>query len=241
MSSSVPSAIGATRAPTEGDRSKSGIRKVMLFGVLQLVALAFGWVGSFLFIGRAFSGLTTLPPGQTVTPSEVSALLVPVFKDLSVLVPANATLQVLGVVFLFLGFRDLARMDSRFSAPYVLAIVMLVGTLVVMVGAVPLLLDIPNLAAQLPSTGGGAPSPGFISAIGSVIGYFVLIVIGGIMAFIGFVGGQMLGLWRVGSKYDETLLKLGAIFAIIPFLNIVAPVLVVVGTNQVANRLPAVQ
>jgi hypothetical protein len=240
MSSSPPPVIGAMQAPAEGDEPKSGLHKVMLFGVLQLVGLALGWVGGLLFFLRAFSGFTTLTPGQTVTPSQASALLVPFFRDLSVLVFANAAIQVLGVIFLLLGLRELARLDSRFSAPYILTIVMLVGTLLVIVGAVPLFLDIPNLAAQLPSTTGVTPSPGFVSAIGLLIGYFALIAIGGIVTFIGFVGGQMLGLWRIGSKYNETLLKLGAIFWIIPFLDIVAPVLVIVGANQLANRLPTV-
>lgn len=238
MSPTLPPEVGAAQISAGGSRPRSGLRKVMLFGILQLVGLVFGWVAGLLFIVRALSGVTTLTPGQALTPSQASALLGPIFKDLSVLVPANVVIQVVGLVFLLLGFHELSKLDNRFSAPYVLTIVMLVGTLLVLVGAVPLFLDIPNLAAQLPSTTGEAPSPGLVSAIGSIIGFFVLIVIGCILTFIGFIGGQMLGLWRVGSKYDETLLKLGAIFAIVPLLNIVAPVLVIVGANQVTKRLP---
>ena len=56
---------------------------------------------------------------------------------------------------------------------------------------------------------------------------------------VGVIGGQILGLWRVGSRYNETVIKVGAIFTIIPLLNIVAPILVLIGAYQVKGRLPA--
>jgi len=62
-------------------------------------------------------------------------------------------------------------------------------------------------------------------------------VIAGILALIGIIGGQILGLWRVGTRYDQTLIKLGAIFTIIPLLNIVAPILVLIGAYEAKGRL----
>jgi hypothetical protein len=47
----------------------------------------------------------------------------------------------------------------------------------------------------------------------------------------------ILGLWRVGTRYDETIIKLGGIFSIIPILNIAAPVLVLVGAHSARNKL----
>jgi hypothetical protein len=51
----------------------------------------------------------------------------------------------------------------------------------------------------------------------------------------------MLGLWRVGTRYNETLLKVAAIFVILPLLNIVAPILVIVGAHGAKTRLVQLQ
>jgi hypothetical protein len=60
---------------------------------------------------------------------------------------------------------------------------------------------------------------------------------GALLALIGGVGGLILGVWRIGSKYDETMLKAGAIFIVIPFLNILAPILILLGASSVKGRL----
>jgi hypothetical protein len=66
---------------------------------------------------------------------------------------------------------------------------------------------------------------------------FIVVGIGGLLILVGFVGGQILGLWRAGSRYDQIVIKLGAIFAVAPYLNIAAPVLVLVGSYQAKERL----
>ena len=59
----------------------------------------------------------------------------------------------------------------------------------------------------------------------------------GVLALVGTIGGQILGLWRVGSRYDSTIIKIGAIFVIIPLLNFVAPILILVGAAQARGSL----
>jgi len=51
------------------------------------------------------------------------------------------------------------------------------------------------------------------------------------------IGGQILGLWRVGTRYNETTIKVGAIFTIVPLLNIVGPILVLIGALEAKGRL----
>ena len=215
-----------------GQAEKSGLSKVLWFGVIQLIALASGWVASFVFLWGSFANLTPSTLPQNPTPSQLAPALVPLFRNLSLLIPVMAAVQVASLTVLLFGFRQLKAVDARFSLPTTMTIVMVVGAIVVVAGAVPLLNALPNIIAQAPSTSGSSLPSGFTAAIATVIGYFLLILLGGLLNFIGLVGGQMLGLWRVGSRYDETLLKLGAIFAIIPLLNIVAPVLVIVGADQ---------
>jgi Protein of unknown function (DUF973) len=137
-----------------------------------------------------------------------------------------------------MGLRDLSRADRRFSVPSNLTIVELVGSLIFIAASVPVFVYLPNLFSQLASsTTTTAPPPGFVSGIVSLAAYFLLIAIGGILSFVGLIGGQILGLWRVGSRYNETLLKLGAIFVIFPFLDFVAPVLVIMGANRADKSL----
>ena len=136
-----------------------------------------------------------------------------------------------------MALRDLAKVDnSRFSLPWKFMIVLIIGVALLAGGLIPVFNQIPNIIAQAP-TGPGAPSAAFFSAISTLIFAAVLAVIGGIMALIGTIGGQILGLWRVGSKYNETIIKVGAIFVIIPLLNFVAPLLILIGAYQVRGRL----
>jgi hypothetical protein len=78
---------------------------------------------------------------------------------------------------------------------------------------------------------------GALAAVGSIFLDSIVALVGGILTLVGLVGGLMLGLWRVGSRYEETLLKVAAIFVIIPFLNFVSPILVIVGAHGARARL----
>jgi hypothetical protein len=64
-----------------------------------------------------------------------------------------------------------------------------------------------------------------------------LIVIGGILSIIGVIGGEIFGLWRVGTRYDSTAIKISAISIVIPYLNWVGPVLLLVGVLDAKNKL----
>jgi hypothetical protein len=51
--------------------------------------------------------------------------------------------------------------------------------------------------------------------------------------------GLLLGLWRIGSRYDSGVTKIGAILSIIPVVNIVSPILILVGVMGVERKLRA--
>lgn len=229
---SAPPALAST-----GAAERSALLKAMWFGIFQLLGLVSGWVGSYYFIGGALANIGALNLGPTSSPSQVAAVLGPLFRSLSSIIPIVGVFQIVGVVALLMAFRQLKRVDGRFSLPATLAMVLLLGALLAIAGAIPLFDALPNLISQIPVTPGSAIPPGLASTIASLIFYFILVAAGGLLAFVGLIGGQILGLWRIGSKYGETILELGAVFAIIPFLNMVAPVLVIVGANQARNRL----
>jgi hypothetical protein len=216
---------------------RTALSRIMWYSVIQIAGLVVSQVVSFYVTFSVFysSGIYNLPANST--PSQVSAALTPLFQDLSFLAPFGIALGLVGAIFLALGLRSLGRVDaSQFSLPWKFMIVFLIGIAVVAVALVPLLLELPNLISQVPVTS-TTPSADFISAIGTLLLAALVVSVGGIMVLIGAIGGVMLGLWRVGARYGETIIKVAAIFTIIPLLSIVAPILVLIGAYQAKGRL----
>ncbi|MDA4120812.1 MAG: DUF973 family protein [Thaumarchaeota archaeon] len=216
----------------------SALRKVMWFGILQLGGEVLGWILiAYLFIsGSFFSPFVNLPTSATAT--QVAAAIRPLFQSLALEVTVALVIGLAGALVLTLGFREFSKVDKeRFSVPSTLMLLLLASSVLAAVSIFPMLNSIPDIIALAPSGSATSPSSSFFSAIGSLTAYFLLLAIAGILGLVGVIGGQILGVWRVGSRYDETLLKLGAIFTIIPLVNIMAPFLVLIGAYQVKGRL----
>jgi Protein of unknown function (DUF973) len=228
----------AASQPQPSGEDRSALTKVMLFAIIQLIGLVATWASTFYLFGTIGTNPASLNLGPNPTPAQVSTALGPTLQEVSVLVPIGIGLGFIGLVFLAMGFRQFSRLDKpSFSVPSTLTIVMLVGLVLVGVAIYPLLSNIPNIISQAPSSG-SAPSTSFSNLISSLLLEAGLILLGGLLVLIGEIGGVILGLWRVGSRYDETVTKVGAIFTIIPLLNIVAPILILVGAAQSRNKVP---
>jgi Protein of unknown function (DUF973) len=212
----------------------------MWFGIIVLAGMVSSWVIGFYVVGTMFTSTIFTNLNSTATPSQVSDALGPLFQAITYLVPVTMAIQLAGLLLLTTGFRQLRRVDQqRFSLPSNLMLVLIIGVLIAGAGVIPLFNDIPAIIAQVPSAPGSTPSAALISAIGNIIIFAIVAVVGGLLALIGLIGGLILGIWRVGSRYDEALFKIGAIFVIIPFLDVVAPVLILVAAYQAKGRLPA--
>ncbi len=228
--------MGMAQQPSPEERS--GLNKVMWFGIVQIIGMVVGWVSLYFIFGLQFgaiAGLNNLP--RNATTAQVGAALGPFFQNFSLLIPIDILVGLVGAAVLTMGLRDLSKIDSpKFSVPWKLMVLLLVGSVLAGASVYVIFNSIPSIIAQAPKTA-GTPSSAFFSAIGALAFAGLIAAIGGLLAVIGLIGGQILGLWRVGSRYNETTIKLGAIFAIIPLLNIVAPFLVLIGAYQVKGRL----
>lgn len=233
--SNTPAAQTVQRQPAEA----AGLSKVMWFGIIQIVGIGVGWVISYYLFGTVFTSVSSLGLGPNPTPAQVSAALGPMFQTMTLILPVTIAAELVGLVILTWGLRDLAKVDrDRFSIPSIFMVIMVIGVVVVAAGAIPLLNSIPQIIAQVPTTPpSGTLPPAFAGMIASLFGDIALVVVGGLLALIGVIGGQILGLWRVGARYNETLVKVAAIFSIIPLLNVVAPILVLVGVHEARSRL----
>ena len=217
---------------------RSGLTKLLWFGIIQIVGMVVGWISVFSIFGLQFSnfpGLSRLP--RNATQAQVSAALGPFFQNFSLIIPVDIAVGLVAAVVLTMGLRDMSKVDGpKFSVPWKLMLLLMIGSALAGVSGYLIFNALPAIIAQAPTTS-RTPSSAFFSAIGSLLLAGLVAAIGGLLALIGLIGGEILGLWRVGAKYDETLLKLGAIFVIIPLLNITAPFLVLIGAYQVKGRL----
>jgi len=208
----------------------------MWFCMIEIAGNVVSWGLSYYFFGRAFPLINI--PEQKLTPAQASAVLGPTFQTAVSILPALLLVSIIAFAALTLGFRDLAKVDrEEFSGPSKLMILMIVGAAVDVVVAIPLLNGVPALISQAPATPGGPISPAFASMAASEFHYFIVITLGGILALVGIIGGLIFGLWRLGARYNATIVKVGAIFTIIPPLNVVAAILVLIGTYQAKSRL----
>ena len=236
----------AQPGPEEG----SGLTKIMWFGIIYLAGLAVSWAVAFYVFGTIFTASSALiPPGSmngtgfgpsgNATSMQALAAIAPVFQGLTLLLPISVSIELIALAVLTLGFRDLGKVDrSRFSTPSTLMLVMVAGTFVAAAGGLLVFSAITGYFTMASNQQILQPG-GAMASVGSIFLGVVVVLIGGILSLVGLVGGLMLGLWRAGSRYNETLLKLGAIFVIIPFLNFVAPILVIVGAHGAKGRVAA--
>ncbi len=61
--------------------------------------------------------------------------------------------------------------------------------------------------------------------------------IAAIVLFAGYIG-LLVGIWRLGSRYSEWMFKVGAIFLLIPFLNVAGAVFVLIAARESGGKKP---
>lgn len=137
-------------------------------------------------------------------------------------------------------FVDLKPADSNFNTPAALTLVGLVGLVLLGLGYLVFLGELGSLV-QCVGTGSGnlTPTPNcFTGQLGALLGALALLGIGLILALIGVIG-YILGLWRVGTRYQETLIQVGAILTIFPVLNFIGYILLLVGISNAQAKIEA--
>ncbi|BCU67856.1 hypothetical protein HS7_12930 [Sulfolobales archaeon HS-7] len=90
----------------------------------------------------------------------------------------------------------------------------------------------------------GPVTPGYAPGVMQPTGILpaisiILTIVEIILGIVSFVGGILIGIgfYRVGSRYDDGLTKVGGILYIIPFLNIIGVILLILGLGTIRNKL----
>ena len=210
----------------EFDADMRALRKTRLFAIILLISGAVGIaLYGVLFAYGLFSYLA-LRPASISTPSSAFSNYLAI-SALSVIL--GGVFAVLAVLQLWSALRSLAKVDGeRFELPSKLTLALLISEPFIFAGFAVFFFLASGLQA---STTPSLPAVAYL-----IVGFF-LMGIAGIVALVGSIGGVVLGLWRMGTRYGESTLHISAIFYIIPFLQLIGAILLIVGTGSAIGKV----
>lgn len=168
---------------------------------------------------------TTTPAGTTVT--------LPSPWIFVALLGVGGVLGFVEVVLFRVALHDQAGVDRRFSTPATLALLALIGVIFALIGAG---LVIGGLYQAVACVGAGAPLTRACIPFGLFFGGIALLLIGAIVAIVGFIG-ILIGIWRFGTRYDDVMFKIGAILLIFPFVNLAGAILILIGARSARRKV----
>jgi hypothetical protein len=221
--SAFPSAPVSRGAPLSGEPlglpDRTALSRVEFAAILSLVGVIFGLAVSAV---TNLGGLVSATTGS----SGVVVRLPPVALLVGVVVTSVAV-ELAGLFFYRTAFRTLAPVDRRFSTPSGLALVAIVGLVLAVLGVG---LFLAALYEAVHCVGAGNPITQACLFTGTFYGGTALLAIGAIVAVVGYIG-VLVGIWRLGSRYERSLFKVGAILLLIPYLNLVGAILIWAGAR----------
>jgi len=165
------------------------------------------------------------------TSTGTAFVFAPLFYVVAVI---SAALSVTEVLLLRAAFHRLAPVDPRFSTPSKLALLLIIGFMIVLIGLVPVVLGAQSLSGCVANAANSTFS-GNCSGLGDLVAGALLLLAGGIIAIIGYIG-CLLGIWRFGTRYGNDRFKVGAVLLIFPLLNVVGAILILVASQSERTR-----
>lgn len=216
-----PDALRTTR---ERPWDVKALRAVRWSAVLGLVGSLVG------LVAIALPGFTSFLLVTSTSGGPVLSLSAPV--AFGAYTGAAAALACVAILFYRRGFGILSEVSKEFSTPSTLALVALIGVVVVIAGFGILLVA---LAQAIACAGSGNPVTTSCLLTGTFWGGLALLGAGAVVALVGYIG-ILIGIWRLGSRYNRGTFKAGAILLIIPYLSVVGYILILLGASQELGR-----
>lgn len=226
LSGPAPSAVATGfSVPSEATRAS------------DLEALSYvRWASVLILASSAVGLLVFLLPNSNFAPDDRASLSATFHFGAAfyALLLVSGALAVVNILLLRGAFHRLAPIDARFSTPSKLARVLLAGAALAAVGLIVVLATLQNLGnCTLTSTGGfTGHCQGLVTlALGELI-----LLPGAILVIIGYVG-CLVGLWRVGERYQESSFKIGTLLLLIPLLSVAGAVLLFIAAHSTRAKL----
>jgi len=159
-----------------------------------------------------------------------ASFTVAIVEEIIGVIVAGAALTLISMALYIVAFSSFRKLQPGFGGPMGLSIVGFLGMLLITLGAVLVLATLVSAVGCSASSGSNCVDFGALGAgVYSILG-------GALLAFIGWIG-LLIGVYRIGKRYDSTVTKVGAILYIIPAINIIAPILVFVGIHSIVGNL----
>jgi hypothetical protein len=149
-----------------------------------------------------------------------------VFEQLIEVIGIGFLVALVALALYVVSFGAFRKVQANFGAPRALVVVGVIGTFLVFVGLVEVLEQFLMVSSCV-----GASSPTTCVSLSSFYGAVLAIFFGFILAVVGWIG-LVIGLYRIGNRYNSTITKVGAILTILPVVSLIAPILVIVGVTS---------
>ncbi|MHB8567256.1 MAG: zinc ribbon domain-containing protein [Nitrososphaerales archaeon] len=211
--------------PSFGDEDRFALRKLRRYAIILLITSIFetGW---FVIIELDHDFMFS---GQRV-----------VF-ELNYFLLFTSAFIVSGIVGIYLAillrsiFKRLAGADLSFKSPATFQLVYIISLPFFLAGLIIFFYWLFSLVAQLPVS--NPPPPTLFLNLGYLVAGSILVSIVGIAELVGEIGGQILGMWRIGTRYDDSAIKIAAILFVVPFASVASPILILLSVNSLKKRL----
>ncbi len=182
------------------------LSSVSLAAVLGLVSGVIGLVELFATSIVSYASVSTAGSGTTLSLNPNGVYL-------------TFGLAGVGLLFSWLqlwfyrrAFRTLAPHDARFSSTASLVLVALVGLTIVFLLSVAIL-GVVYQAVECAGTGSSITSS--CINVGGLVGLVLLVLVVVVFVLVGYIG-LLIGIWRLGERYQEGLFRTGAVLLIFP-------------------------
>jgi hypothetical protein len=179
-----------------------------IIGIL-FIAMLYSYL-LLTLIARISSMISTTTAGATAPATGFNGNPA-LFIGIAVFGIIEIILLIYAIIKIRSSFKLLSKNNSNFCTPYSSINYMIIG---IVIAIILLLIEVLTKVHVL----------GFITAIVIIISVLVGIL------------GTALGMWRLGTKYDNTVLKVGSILAIFSFSSLPGIVLVYLGLGEILSK-----
>ncbi len=228
----------APGSPEIRSRELAAIRALRFAAILGIAGLVLGVVVPYAIAlsegsqspFSTFALVTSSTSGNNTTITVNSGAL----WSLLGLVVAGSAIGFVGLVLYRRCFVGLRSFDRDFASPASLTVLLLIGLVLLVAAVASLLATLVGLSGCV--LGGPSPPACATSLFDTLLAEAGIILVALILVIVGLIG-LLLGIWRVGTRYNSTLLHVAAILYIIPIASVIAPILTLVEARAIERRL----
>lgn len=214
--------------PGQTETEVEGLRYIRSAAWLGLIGLILSSVP--IFWAGAVTGAVTAQ-----TPSGSLPLTTGLLDTFLVAGELGIVIDLVMYIFYRRGYACFQRIDNQYGTPGTLSLVAVIGTIIIGFGLLLFVSSIGQLVSCLNSSV-SAPGAPCVGDLGPILGEGALMGVGAIILLVGLIG-VMIGVWRLGERYQRTGLKIAAVLMFFPVLNVVASILVIMDTHAASERL----